>query len=103
MIGNEAARALLAAARRRRARVLLVGDRDQLPAIEAGHAFGLLLDHGLEVATIDTIVRQKDPDLRRSPLATSGSARLRTRTPSSRRKCAVARSWSPRRTAIGAS
>jgi ATP-dependent exoDNAse (exonuclease V) alpha subunit len=70
MLGNEAARDLLLAAREARARVVLVGDRDQLPSIEAGRAFALLGDHGLSIATIDTIVRQKDPDLRRAVVKT---------------------------------
>lgn len=66
MMGNAAAHALLRLAKKRAARVIWVGDRDQLPAIEAGRAFGLLMDRGLAVARIDTIVRQKDPHLRRA-------------------------------------
>ena len=54
MLGNEAARDLLLAAREVRARVVFVGDRDQLPSIEAGRAFAMLADHGLSIATIDT-------------------------------------------------
>lgn len=72
MMGNETAHALLRLARQRGARLIWVGDRDQLPAIEAGRAFGLLLDHGLSVARIETIVRQKDPELRRAVKLTIG-------------------------------
>ena len=66
MMGNETARALLHAAKQAKARVIWVGDRDQLPSIEAGRAFALLMEHGLSVAKIETIVRQRDPNLRRA-------------------------------------
>jgi conjugative relaxase-like TrwC/TraI family protein len=66
MMGNETARALLHAAKEAKARVIWVGDRDQLPSIEAGRAFALLMEQGLSVAKIETIVRQRDPNLRKA-------------------------------------
>jgi ATP-dependent exoDNAse (exonuclease V) alpha subunit len=60
MVGNKQALAVLEAAKERGARVLLVGDRDQLPSIEAGKAFALLSDRGLPLASMDEILRQQN-------------------------------------------
>ena len=70
MMSNHTARAFLDRARRARARVVFVGDRDQLPAIQAGGPFGLLIDHGMPVATIETIVRQKNPEILKAVVKT---------------------------------
>lgn len=66
MMANKTARAFLEVAQKANARVILVGDRDQLPAIEAGRPFGLLMDRGMKVAKIETIVRQKDQQIRKA-------------------------------------
>jgi ATP-dependent exoDNAse (exonuclease V) alpha subunit len=45
-------------------RVLLVGDRRQHEAVEAGRPFAQLQDAGMKTVRLDEIVRQKDPDLK---------------------------------------
>jgi conjugative relaxase-like TrwC/TraI family protein len=45
-------------------RVLLVGDTRQHQAVEAGRPFEQLRESGLDVARLDTIVRQREPELR---------------------------------------
>jgi len=64
MLGTKQAADLLRKAEREGARVVLVGDRAQLPSIEAGKPFALLMDRGMKCAVLDEIVRQKDPDLK---------------------------------------
>jgi ATP-dependent exoDNAse (exonuclease V) alpha subunit len=46
-------------------RVLLVGDRRQHEAVEAGRPFAQLQDAGMVTVKLDEIVRQKDPELKR--------------------------------------
>jgi ATP-dependent exoDNAse (exonuclease V) alpha subunit len=46
-------------------RVLLVGDRRQHEAVEAGRPFAQLQDAGMKTVRLDQIVRQKDPELKR--------------------------------------
>jgi conjugative relaxase-like TrwC/TraI family protein len=45
-------------------RVLLVGDRRQHEAVEAGRPFAQLQDAGMRTVKLEEIVRQKDPDLK---------------------------------------
>jgi conjugative relaxase-like TrwC/TraI family protein len=45
-------------------RVLLVGDRRQHEAVEAGRPFAQLRDAGMKTVRLDEIVRQKDPELK---------------------------------------
>jgi conjugative relaxase-like TrwC/TraI family protein len=45
-------------------RVLLVGDRRQHEAVEAGRPFAQLQDAGMKTVRLDEIVRQKDPELK---------------------------------------
>jgi len=45
-------------------RVLLVGDRRQHEAVEAGWPFAPLQDAGMKTVRLEDIVRQKDPELR---------------------------------------
>jgi ATP-dependent exoDNAse (exonuclease V) alpha subunit len=45
-------------------RVLLVGDRRQHEAVEAGRPFAQLQDAGMRTVKLDEIVRQKDPELK---------------------------------------
>jgi ATP-dependent exoDNAse (exonuclease V) alpha subunit len=45
-------------------RVLLVGDRRQHEAVEAGRPFAQLQEAGMRTATLNDIVRQRDPDLK---------------------------------------
>jgi ATP-dependent exoDNAse (exonuclease V) alpha subunit len=44
--------------------VLLVGDKRQHEAVEAGRPFAQLQQAGMKTVSLDQIVRQKDPDLR---------------------------------------
>jgi conjugative relaxase-like TrwC/TraI family protein len=45
-------------------RVLLVGDRRQHEAVEAGRPFAQLQDAGMKTVRLEDIVRQKDPELK---------------------------------------
>jgi len=45
-------------------RVLLVGDRRQHEAVEAGRPFAQLLDAGMKTVKLEEIVRQRDPELK---------------------------------------
>ncbi len=45
-------------------RVVLVGDEKQLDAVDAGKAFAQLQDAGMETATMDQIMRQRNPELK---------------------------------------
>ena len=47
-------------------RVVLVGDKDQLRAVEAGQPFRQLQDHGMATAEVKQIVRQKDSGLKKA-------------------------------------
>lgn len=46
-------------------RVLLVGDRRQHEAVEAGRPFAQLQEAGMKTVRLEEIVRQKDPELKR--------------------------------------
>ena len=45
-------------------RVVLVGDAKQLDAVDAGKPFAQLQQAGMETATMEEIMRQRDPDLK---------------------------------------
>ena len=45
-------------------RVVLVGDEKQLDAVDAGKAFAQLQGAGMQTATMDQIMRQRNPDLK---------------------------------------
>ncbi len=45
-------------------RVLLVGDRRQHEAVEAGKPLAQLQEAGMKTISLDQIVRQKEPELR---------------------------------------
>src|SRR3979490_3306001 len=48
------------------ARVLLVGDTRQHESVEAGRIFAQLQEAGMKTVKLDEIVRQKDPELKRT-------------------------------------
>ena len=81
------------------ARVALVGDTAQLRAVDAGQPFRLLQKAGMATATMDEVLRQRDPALR----ATVGRAREGSWRRQSRRwatgcaRCGVRSSASRRR------
>jgi conjugative relaxase-like TrwC/TraI family protein len=64
MISTEQARALVTAADRQKARLVLIGDRQQLPAVEAGRPFAMLLERGMASVEMQEIKRQKNPILK---------------------------------------
>ena len=53
-------------------RVVLVGDEKQLDAVDAGKAFSDLQRAGMRTATMDEILRQRDPDLKAAVEASLG-------------------------------
>lgn len=57
---------VLGLAQQHGARVVLMGDDKQLPAIQAGKPFGQLQQSGMETARLVEIQRQKNPELRRA-------------------------------------
>jgi conjugative relaxase-like TrwC/TraI family protein len=72
MMSTEQARALVSAADRQKARLVLVGDRQQLPSIEAGSPFAMLLERGMASVEMREIKRQKSPILKAAVLDTIG-------------------------------
>ncbi len=85
MVSTKDMHALLTAAENAGARVLLVGDTQQLKAVEAGKPFAQLQAAGMQTAHLNEIQRQKDPTLKHAvELAARGEvhaslARLETR------------------------
>ena len=60
MVGNEQLHAIMHYSNTKNLpRVVFIGDKDQLPPIEAGRPFELLQDNGLRTARMDDIIRQK--------------------------------------------
>ncbi len=59
-VGLSELRSLSFAAGRLGARMVLIGDTQQLAAIGAGKPFGLMLDHGMASVNMTEILRQKD-------------------------------------------
>ncbi|HAT1800829.1 TPA: MobF family relaxase [Legionella pneumophila] len=53
------------------ARLVLVGDRAQLPSVNAGRIFGLTQEYGIETAVMDEVVRQQNEILRQAVIATT--------------------------------
>lgn len=64
MIANREMHQLLELMASSASRMLLVGDKDQLPAIGSGKPFALLLASGMTVAVMKILQRQNDPILR---------------------------------------
>lgn len=64
MVSAKDMHALLSAAEKTEARVLLVGDVNQLKAVEAGRPFAQLQASGMATAHLSEIQRQKTPDLK---------------------------------------
>lgn len=85
MVSARDMHALLSAAEKAGARVLLVGDTQQLKAVEAGRPFAQLQAAGMATARLDEIQRQKNPLLKQAvELAARGEvaasiAKLETR------------------------
>ncbi|HVO11547.1 MAG TPA: AAA family ATPase, partial [Vicinamibacteria bacterium] len=72
LLSSHQARELLDRAEKAEAKVVLVGDRQQHRAVEAGSPFALLIDRGgLATERLDVIRRQTDERLRETVLAAS--------------------------------
>ena len=67
--------ALMKLLERHQARLIVIGDIKQTKAIEAGKPFDQLIDAGMQTAHINEILRQQNPDLKKSvELAAQGDA-----------------------------
>jgi len=66
MMSAKQAHKLLLQVRSSGARVVLVGDRQQLASIEAGKPLAVLADKGMKVARMDQIVRQNNQQLKQA-------------------------------------
>lgn len=62
MLSSHQGHELLKQIERTSARLILVGDKAQLPSINAGRIFSLTQDYGIETSVMDEIVRQKNQD-----------------------------------------
>ena len=71
MMSTEQARALVVAARQK-ARLVIIGDRQQLPAIEAGRPFAMLLERGMASVEMRDIKRQESAVLKAAVLDSIG-------------------------------
>ncbi|MBP9777612.1 MAG: conjugative relaxase [Rickettsiaceae bacterium] len=57
---------LVTLARQTKARLVLVGDKAQLGAVEWGKPFNLMLKNGLSYTSMDEIIRQNNPELKQA-------------------------------------
>ncbi len=64
MLSSPQGHALLKHIERTDARMVLVGDRAQLPSVNNGRIFGLIQDYGIETTVMNDIVRQKNDTLK---------------------------------------
>ncbi|MDP3704446.1 MAG: MobF family relaxase [Legionellaceae bacterium] len=64
MLSSPQGHELIKQIERTQARLVLVGDRAQLPSVNNGRIFGLIQDYGVETATMNDIVRQKNQNLK---------------------------------------
>ena len=61
MVNNHNILTLLNKAKELGTRIVMLGDKQQLGAIEAGKPFANLIKHGMQHSIMDDIQRQKDP------------------------------------------
>lgn len=61
MLSSQQGHELMKHVERTKARLILVGDKAQLPSVNSGRLFGLMQDYGIETRVMDEIVRQKNP------------------------------------------
>lgn len=64
MLGTKDALRMIQTATRANAHLVLVGDWDQLPSVDGGAPFRLLAARGMAIASMDEIVRQRNPILK---------------------------------------
>lgn len=76
MVSSNQMEAILRAAKQSQSKVLLIGDTQQLKAVEAGNPFAQLQAHGMATAGMGEIQRQRNPELKRAvELAAAGCVR----------------------------
>jgi ATP-dependent exoDNAse (exonuclease V) alpha subunit len=66
MVSTKDMQFLLKTAEKHHAKVLLIGDTQQLKAVEAGKPFAQLQANGMETAGMSEIQRQRNPELKKS-------------------------------------
>lgn len=71
MLSSPQGHALLKHIERTDARMVLVGDRAQLPSVNNGRIFGLIQDYGIETTVMKDIVRQKNEILKEAVMHTT--------------------------------
>ncbi|HHT0594798.1 TPA: MobF family relaxase [Legionella anisa] len=69
MLSSHQGHELMKQIERTHARLVLVGDKAQLPSVNAGRIFGLTQEYGIENAVMDEIVRQKNTVLKEAVIA----------------------------------
>lgn len=75
MLSSQQGHELMKHIERTKARLILVGDKAQLPSVNSGRLFGLLQDYGINTSVMDEIVRQKNPQALEAVVhATKGEA-----------------------------
>lgn len=76
MLSSHQGHELMKQIERTNARLILVGDKAQLPSVNAGRIFGLTQEYGIENTVMDEIVRQKNTVLKEAVIAaTQGKVR----------------------------
>lgn len=69
MLSSHQGHELMKQIERTHARLVLVGDKAQLPSVNAGRIFGLTQQYGIEHSVMDEIVRQKNTVLKEAVIA----------------------------------
>ncbi|STX81701.1 conjugative transfer protein TraI [Legionella busanensis] len=69
MLSSQQGHELIKHIERTGARLVLVGDKAQLPSVNAGRLFGLTQEYGIETTIMDEIVRQKNQMLKEAVMA----------------------------------
>lgn len=71
MLSSPQGHALLKYIERTEARLVLVGDRAQLPSVNNGRIFGLIQDYGIQTTVMNDIVRQRNETLKEAVVHTT--------------------------------
>lgn len=66
MVSTKQMESLLKTGAKHRSRIVLIGDTQQLKAVEAGRPFDQLQRHGMKTAKMSEIQRQKNPELKKA-------------------------------------
>lgn len=71
MLSSQQGHALIKNIERTHARLILIGDRAQLPSVNNGRIFGLIQDYGISTTTMHEIVRQRNQKLKEAVILTT--------------------------------